>query len=98
MNDTSKDDATPMMNAPLAPAAAFVVHLRAGTPITAAVVFGRVEHVASGRATAFRSLEEVRAFMERVLADDDAPQPDPTDEYALDVRADGATSLRRTAP
>lgn len=57
------------MRAPLTPHGAFVVHLREGTPVTSSTMYGRVEHVVSGAATSFDSLEEVRAFMERVLAD-----------------------------
>ena len=54
-------------DAPLSPRWAFVVQLREGTPFTPDAVCGRVEHVVSGQAALFRSLEEVRAFMERVL-------------------------------
>jgi hypothetical protein len=54
-------------DAPLSPRWAFVVQLREGTPLTPDAVCGRVEHVVSGQAALFRSLEEVRAFMERVL-------------------------------
>ncbi len=59
---------TTVADAPLAPHAAFVVHLREGTPVTTATIYGRVEHVATGAATSFHSLEEVRAFIDRVLA------------------------------
>jgi hypothetical protein len=54
-------------DAPLSPRWAFVVQLRQGTPLTPEALCGRVEHVVSGQAALFGSLEEVRAFMERVL-------------------------------
>ena len=80
----STNDAAAMATAPLAPHAAFVVHLRAGTPVTATEIYGRVEHVASGAATAFRSLEEVRAFMDRVLAAHTAAPSPLEEEFAVD--------------
>jgi hypothetical protein len=52
---------------PLSPDWAFVVQLREGTPLTPEGMQGRIEHVVSGKATHFHSLEEARAFMERVL-------------------------------
>ena len=85
------------MHAPLAPHGAFVVHLREGTPVTSSAMYGRVEHVTSGAATSFGSLEEVRAFMERVLADHgrEAELPKdaerPKEELALDRRTNGPT-------
>jgi hypothetical protein len=53
---------------PLTPAWAFVLQLRQGTGLTPERLQGRIEHVLSGEATAFTSLEEARAFMERVVA------------------------------
>lgn len=58
---------TAMVDAPLSPRWAFVVQLREGTTLTPETVYGRVEHVVTGQATLFTSLEEVRAFMEQVL-------------------------------
>ena len=55
--------------APLSPHWAFVVQLRQGTTLTAAHLQGRIEHLVSGQATTFTSLEEARAFMARVLTD-----------------------------
>ncbi len=55
--------------APLSPQWAFVVQLRQGTSLDPTRVQGRIEHVISGRATTFTSLEEARAFMARVLAE-----------------------------
>ena len=69
--------ATPIAEAPLSPHWAFVVQLREGTTLTPNALHGRIEHIVSGRATLFTSLEEVRAFMERVLtapaAGDESP-------------------------
>ena len=56
-----------IIDAPLSPQWAFVVQLREGTSLTSAAVHGRVEHIATGQATLFTSLEEVCAFMARVL-------------------------------
>ena len=60
--------ATPIADAPLSPHWAFVVQLRAGTALTPEALHGRVEHIVSGQAARFTSLEELRAFMEQVLA------------------------------
>jgi hypothetical protein len=54
--------------APLSVHRAFVVHFRVDSDVTQGRVAGRVEHVASGQATHFASLEELLAFMARVLA------------------------------
>ena len=53
--------------APLSPHWAFVVQLREGSTLTPEGMQGRVEHIVSGEATLFSSLEEVRAFMEHAL-------------------------------
>ena len=55
--------------ASLSPHWAFVVQLREGTALTPDALQGRVEHIVSGQATLFRSLEELRAFMEQVLTE-----------------------------
>ena len=47
----------------------FVVQFRAGSEVAAGQLDGRVEHVASGRATHFRSLEELLAVLKQWLAD-----------------------------
>jgi len=52
---------------PLSPQRAFVVLFHADTEFGAGRVSGRVEHVVSGQATAFSSLEALLAFMSRVL-------------------------------
>lgn len=58
---------TPIPDAPLAPHWAFVVQLREGSALTPDALHGRIEHIVSGQATLFTSLEELRAFMEHVL-------------------------------
>jgi len=59
--------------APLSPHRAFVVQFRAETAVEQGRFVGRVEHVVSGQATQFDSLEELLAFMARVLASVRAP-------------------------
>ncbi len=59
---------TQTIPAPLSPQWAFVVQLRLGTSLTFEGMEGRVEHIASSQATTFKSLEEIRGFMERILA------------------------------
>ncbi len=51
----------------LAARRAFVVQFRAETDIEQGRMEGRVEHVVSGQATHFSSLEELLAFLARVL-------------------------------
>lgn len=53
--------------APLSVHHAFVVHLRVNSDIARRRIAGLVEHVVSGQATHFQSLEELLAFMARVL-------------------------------
>jgi hypothetical protein len=48
---------------------AFVVQFRTHIPGAPARYDGRVEHLVSGQAARFHSLEELLAFMIRVLAD-----------------------------
>jgi hypothetical protein len=62
------------LDAPLLPHWAFVVQLREGTALTPEALHGRVEHIVSGQATHFSSLEDLLAFMVRVLR-----QQDPVD-------------------
>ena len=54
--------------APLSVHHAFVVHFRTNSDVAQGRMAGRVEHVASGQVTHFASLEELLAFMARVLA------------------------------
>lgn len=53
---------------PFSPDWAFVVQLRPGSALTPEGMQGRIEHVVSGEATAFTSLDALRAFMDQVLA------------------------------
>jgi hypothetical protein len=59
--------------APLSVHHAFVVHFRVNSEVAQGRITGRVEHVASGQSTQFASLEELLAFMGRVLATVRAP-------------------------
>ena len=52
---------------PLSPHRAFVVQFREETDVEQGRFVGRVEHVVSGQAAHFASLEELLAFMGRVL-------------------------------
>ena len=52
---------------PLSPHRAFVVQFREETDVEQGRFVGRVEHVVTGQATQFASLEELLAFMGRVL-------------------------------
>ena len=54
---------------PLSPQRAFVVQLRAGAGREPGPFVGRVEHIVSGQATRFHSLEELVAFITRVLSE-----------------------------
>ena len=56
------------MVSPLPPEGAFVIQFRAGTDVGHHHVEGRVEHVVSGEAERFDSLETLLAFFARVLA------------------------------
>jgi hypothetical protein len=58
---------------PFSPQRAFVVQFRAETAMEQWHVEGRVEHVVSGQSAHFHSLEELFAFMARVLATVRAP-------------------------
>jgi hypothetical protein len=54
-------------SAPLSVTRAFVVQFRADRAVEPGLLAGRVEHVVSGQATDFESLETLLAFMARVL-------------------------------
>ena len=58
---------------PLSPYRAFVVQFRGETDVVRGRVRGRVEHVVSGQATHFTSVEELLAFIGQVLASVQAP-------------------------
>jgi hypothetical protein len=53
--------------APLSVTCAFVVQLRADAAVEQGYLAGRVEHVVSGQATDFETLETLLAFIARVL-------------------------------
>jgi hypothetical protein len=53
--------------APLSVTRAFVVQFRANTVVEQGYLTGRVEHVVSGQAADFQSLETLLAFIARVL-------------------------------
>ena len=59
----------PQLPLPLPTNRAFVVQLRAQPPGAPFSWDGRVEHVVSGQMTHCHSLEELMAFIRRVLAD-----------------------------
>jgi hypothetical protein len=66
-----KTEARPL----LLPEWAFVVQFREGTDMDHGQLDGRVEHVVSGQATRFQSLQELLAFMAQVLASLRAQSP-----------------------
>jgi hypothetical protein len=53
-----------------------VVQLRAETDVAAGHLVGRVEHVVSGQATTFETLQGLLAFLAQVLAEHGAGPPD----------------------
>jgi len=63
----------PQLPLPLPTSRAFVMWLRAQPPEAPFAWDGRVEHVVSGQVTHFHSLEELVAFLSRVLAGGPAP-------------------------
>src|SRR5262249_52272377 len=78
---------------PLLPQWAFVVQFRADTDVERGVCTGRVEHVVSGQAAHFQLLEELLAFMARVLA---TVRKQPPDEPEFDE--DEPVARRRKDP
>jgi len=67
----------PTPASPLLPPWAFVVQFRVETDLARGRCTGRAEHVVSGQATHFASLEELVAFLTRVLTAVRAPPPVP---------------------
>jgi hypothetical protein len=61
-------------NRPLPAQRAFVVQLYATVVVAQGHLAGRVEHVVSGQAAHFHTLDELLAFMARVLATLDTAQ------------------------
>lgn len=68
-NKTNENTEAPGVRteSPLSPHRAFVVQFRGETAVAHGHVSGRIEHIVSGQATRFHSLEELLAFLERVL-------------------------------
>ena len=62
---------------PLPVQRAFVVQLHATADVAQARLVGRIEHVVSGQALHFHTLEELLAFMARVLATLDGAPEEP---------------------
>ena len=62
---------------PLLPPWAFVVQFRVETDLAQGHCTGRVEHVVSGQAAHFQSVEELLAFLTRVLTAVRAQHPFP---------------------
>ena len=58
----------PVANPPLPVQRDFVVQLHATAVVVQGQLSGRVEHVLSGQAAHFQTLDELLAFMARVLA------------------------------
>lgn len=56
---------------------AFVIQFRPEADVAQGQWIGRVEHVASGQATHFRSLEELLSFVTRLLAPSPRPAGSP---------------------
>ena len=63
----------PQLPLPLPTHRAFVVQLRDQPPGAPLAWDGRVEHVVSGQMTHFHAMDELLAFISRVLADVQAP-------------------------
>jgi hypothetical protein len=59
---------------------AFVVQLRADADVARGVVSGRVEHVSSGVAALFESVEQLVDCMRDAVARHGARCPDPTED------------------
>jgi hypothetical protein len=68
------DPAAPPVS--LSPHRAFVVQFRAEANGAAGHVVGRVEHVVSGQATTFDTVDALLAFIARVLAERGAGPPE----------------------
>jgi hypothetical protein len=67
----------PSDQSPLSPHRAFVVQLTENMDAEHGRWAGRAEHITSGQATRFQSLDELLAFVSRVLT---APAKQPADE------------------
>ena len=63
-------------SSPLSPHRAFVVQFRAETAVAVGYLVGRVEHIASGQATTFDTLDALLAFIARLLVERGAGPPE----------------------
>jgi hypothetical protein len=69
---------SPLEQSPaFAPAQAFVVQFRREIDLDTGRMAGRVEHVVSGKAARFQSLDELLAFMTEVLREVASSSPYP---------------------
>jgi hypothetical protein len=68
---------------PLPVQRAFVVQLHATADVAQARLVGRIEHVVSGQALHFHTLEELLTFMARVLATLEAGRPEASEHAPL---------------
>jgi len=59
----------------------FVVQLHAETDIAQGYILGRVEHVVSGQAARFQTLDELLAFLSRTLQAASPGEDDPPVAY-----------------
>ena len=64
-------------SAPLSVHWAFVGHFQSDTAVEQGHLAGRVEHVVSGQATAFQTLEALLAFIAQVLHEERARASNP---------------------
>jgi hypothetical protein len=64
---------------PLPAERAFVVQLSVGVDVARGRIAGRVEHVVSGQATHFDTLQDLLTFIERVLTSLRAEPPEEPD-------------------
>lgn len=69
MTYSARSDYCPLMMEGWQYRAAFVIQFRPETDIGAGRFEGRVEHMASSKATRFHSLDELLAFIASVLAE-----------------------------
>jgi len=66
--DPQAETVSTQTSAPLSPRWAFVVQLRQSTPLTPEALTGRVEHIVTGQAMLFASLDELLSFVQQVLS------------------------------
>jgi hypothetical protein len=82
MTDTRNRRYSPLLMEGWQSKAAFVVQFREGTDVEAGRLDGKVEHIASYRATRFHSVDELMAFIAQVLTEIrglDEPKPSGAD-------------------